>query len=229
MVQTVIDYYRSHEAEIELAQVEGLWRQIIGWREYMRGIYWKEMPHYAEKNALDNHNPSPISMDRGNENELPASRHQQFVRQCLCPPHSAFNDNWELRPLAQVHPDAVDQWYLGIYADAIEWVQITNTRGMSQWADGGIVATKPYVSAAAYIHKMSNYCDSCVYDKKKRLGEDACPFNSLYWNFLDDKKQFFAKNNRMAMMLRLLEKIPPQELAEIKARAGKILTQPDAF
>ena len=100
---------------------------------------------------------------------------------------------------------------------------------MSQWADGGIVATKPYVSAAAYIHKMSNYCESCTYDKKKRLGEDACPFNSLYWNFLDDKKQFFAKNNRMAMMLRLLEKIPPQELAEIKARAGKILTQPDAF
>ena len=82
--------------------------------------------------------------------------------------------------LAQVHPDAVDQWYLGIYADAIEWVQITNTRGMSQWADGGIVATKPYVSAAAYIHKMSNYCEGCVYDRKKRLGDDACPFNSLY-------------------------------------------------
>ena len=131
--------------------------------------------------------------------------------------------------LAQVDPSAVDEWYLGIYADAIEWVQITNTRGMSQWADGGIVATKPYVSAAAYIHKMSNYCDSCQYDKKKRIGEDACPFNSLYWNFLDDKKQFFAKNNRMAMMLRLLEKIPPHDLAEIKARAAAILTNPDDY
>ena len=230
VVQTVIGYYRSHDAEIELAQVEGFVRQIIGWREYMRGIYWKEMPHYAEKNALDNHNPLPDFYWTG-----------ETKMNCL---HHAINNSLDnayahhiqrlmitgnFALLAQVHPDAVDQWYLGIYADAIEWVQITNTRGMSQWADGGIVATKPYVSAAAYIHKMSNYCDSCVYDKKKRLGEDACPFNSLYWNFLDDKKQFFAKNNRMAMMLRLLEKIPPQELAEIKARAGKILTQPDAF
>ena len=230
VVQTVIDYYRAHEEEIDLAQVEGFVRQIIGWREYMRGIYWKEMPHYAEKNALDNHNPLPDFYWTGNtkmnclhhaiSNSLDNAYAHHIQRLMI-------TGNFAL--LAQVHPDAVDQWYLGIYADAIEWVQITNTRGMSQWADGGIVATKPYVSAAAYIHKMSNYCESCTYDKKKRLGEDACPFNSLYWNFLDDKKQFFAKNNRMAMMLRLLEKIPPQELAEIKARAGKILTQPDAF
>ena len=230
VVQTVIDYYRAHEEEIDLAQVEGFVRQIIGWREYMRGIYWKEMPHYAEKNALDNHNPLPDFYWTGNtkmnclhhaiSNSLDNAYAHHIQRLMI-------TGNFAL--LAQVHPDAVDQWYLGIYADAIEWVQITNTRGMSQWADGGIVATKPYVSAAAYIHKMSNYCESCTYDKKKRLGEDACPFNSLYWNFLDDKKQFFAKNNRMAMMLRLLKKIPPQELAEIKARAGKILTQPDAF
>ena len=230
VVQTVIDYYRSHEAEIELAQVEGFVRQIIGWREYMRGIYWKEMPHYAEKNALDNHNPLPDFYWTG-ETKMNCLHHAISNSLDNAYAHHIqrlmITGNFAL--LAQVHPDAVDQWYLGIYADAIEWVQITNTRGMSQWADGGIVATKPYVSAAAYIHKMSNYCDSCVYDKKKRLGEDACPFNSLYWNFLDDKKQFFAKNNRMAMMLRLLEKIPPQELAEIKARAGKILTQPDAF
>ena len=230
VVQTVIDYYRTHEAEIELAQVEGFVRQIIGWREYMRGIYWKEMPHYAEKNALDNHNLLPDFYWTG-ETKMNCLHHAISNSLDNAYAHHIqrlmITGNFAL--LAQVHPDAVDQWYLGIYADAIEWVQITNTRGMSQWADGGIVATKPYVSAAAYIHKMSNYCDSCVYDKKKRLGEDACPFNSLYWNFLDDKKQFFAKNNRMAMMLRLLEKIPPQELAEIKARAGKILTQPDAF
>ena len=230
VVQTVIAYYRAHEEEIELAQVEGFVRQIIGWREYMRGIYWKEMPHYAEKNALENHNPLPNFYWTGKtkmnclhqaiSNSLDNAYAHHIQRLMI-------TGNFAL--LAQVHPDAVDQWYLGIYADAIEWVQITNTRGMSQWADGGIVATKPYVSAAAYIHKMSNYCDSCGYDIKKRLGDDACPFNSLYWNFLDDKKQFFAKNNRMAMMLRLLEKIPPQELAEIKARAGKILTQPDDF
>jgi len=131
--------------------------------------------------------------------------------------------------LAQVNPDEVDRWYLGIYADAVEWVQLPNTRGMSQWADGGIVATKPYVSAASYINKMSNYCDECIYDKKKRVGEDACPFNSLYWNFLDDKKQYFYKNNRMGMMLRLLEKISPADLADIKERAYKIIANPDAF
>jgi deoxyribodipyrimidine photolyase-related protein len=131
--------------------------------------------------------------------------------------------------LAQVDPNRVDAWYLGIYADAIEWVQLPNTRGMSQWADGGIVATKPYVSSGSYINKMSNYCGECQYNLIKRTGEDACPFNSLYWNFLDDKKQFFSKNNRMAMMLRLLEKIPQEEMVAIKERAEKILLNPDDF
>ena len=230
VVEKVIAYYRQYDDEIELAQVEGFVRQIIGWREYMRGIYWKEMPAYALKNALENHNPLPDfywtaktkmnCLHHSIQNSLDNAYAHHIQRLMI-------TGNFAL--LAQVHPDAVDQWYLGIYADAIEWVQITNTRGMSQWADGGIVATKPYVSAASYINKMSNYCESCAYDKKKRLGEDACPFNSLYWNFLDDKKQYFAKNNRMAMMLRLLEKIHPQELAEIKARAGAILSNPDAY
>lgn len=230
VVERVIAYYRAHEKEIDLSQVEGFVRQIIGWREYMRGIYWKEMPGYAKKNELQNHNPLPEFYWSGNTkmnclhqaigNSLDNAYAHHIQRLMI-------TGNFAL--LAQVHPDAVDQWYLGIYADAIEWVQITNTRGMSQWADGGIVATKPYVSAASYINKMSNYCESCAYDKKKRTGENACPFNSLYWNFLDDKKAFFLKNNRMAMMLRLLEKIPAEELAEIKARASKIITHPDAF
>ena len=230
VVETVINYYREHTESIELAQVEGFVRQIIGWREYMRGIYWREMPQYAEKNKLDNHNPLPAFYWTGKtkmnclHHSITNSLDNAYAHHIQ---RLMITGNFAL--LAQVDPDAVDQWYLGIYADAIEWVQITNTRGMSQWADGGIVATKPYVSAAAYIDKMSNYCGQCTYNKKKRLGEDACPFNSLYWNFLDDKKQFFAKNNRMAMMLRLLEKIPPHEMAEIKARAGKIVTHPDAF
>ena len=230
VVETVIAYYRKNSAEIALSQVEGFVRQIIGWREYMRGIYWKEMPAYAQKNALENQHPLPDFYWTGKtkmnclhhaiSNSLDHAYAHHIQRLMI-------TGNFAL--LAQVHPDAVDRWYLGIYADAIEWVQITNTRGMSQWADGGIVATKPYVSAAAYIDKMSNYCGSCHYNKKERLGEKACPFNALYWNFLDDKKQFFAKNNRMAMMLRLLEKIPAPELVEIKARAGEIMTSPDAF
>ena len=230
VVQTVIAYYREHSDDIELSQVEGFVRQIIGWREYMRGIYWKEMPAYASMNALENTNPLPefywtgktkmncLHQSISNSLDNAYAHHIQRLM---------ITGNFAL--LAQIHPDKVDEWYLGIYADAIQWVQITNTRGMSQWADGGIVATKPYVSAAAYIHKMSNYCDSCQYDKKKRVGEDACPFNSLYWNFLDDKKQFFAKNNRMAMMLRLLEKIPAEDLVQIKLRAAQILKHPDEF
>ena len=230
VVQTVITYYREHSENIELSQVEGFVRQIIGWREYMRGIYWKEMPVYASMNALENTNPLPEFYWTG---KTKMNCLHQSITNSLDNAYAhhiqrlMITGNFAL--LAQIHPDKVDKWYLGIYADAIQWVQITNTRGMSQWADGGIVATKPYVSAAAYIHKMSNYCDSCQYDKKKRVGEDACPFNSLYWNFLDDKKQFFAKNNRMAMMLRLLEKIPAEDLVQIKLRAAQILKHPDEF
>lgn len=230
VVQRVIAYYRQNKESIALSQVEGFVRQIIGWREYMRGIYWKEMPEYGETNALQNTNLLPEFYWTG---KTDMNCLHQSINNSLNHAYAhhiqrlMITGNFAL--LAQVHPNALDEWYLGIYADAIQWVQITNTRGMSQWADGGIVATKPYVSAAAYIHKMSNYCDSCKYDKKKRVGEDACPFNSLYWNFLDDKKQFFAKNNRMAMMLRLLEKIPPEDLVQIKSRAAKILKNPDEF
>jgi deoxyribodipyrimidine photolyase-related protein len=230
VVQSVIDYYHQHEDDIDISQVEGFVRQIIGWREYMRGIYWREMPNYRKKNALENQNPLPNFYWTG---KTKMNCLQQSIQNSLDHAYAhhiqrlMITGNFAL--LAQVHPDEVDRWYLGIYADAVEWVQLPNTRGMSQWADGGIVATKPYVSAAAYINKMSNYCEGCKYDKKKRVGEDACPFNSLYWNFLDDKKQYFSKNNRMAMMLRLLEKIPPSELSELKERAYKIISQPDEF
>ena len=230
VIEKVIAYYRSNTAVISLSQVEGFVRQILGWREYMRGIYWKEMPHYAQKNKLENTNPLPGFYWTGKtkmnclhhsiQNSLDHAYAHHIQRLMI-------TGNFAL--LAQVDPNRVDEWYLGIYADAIEWVQLPNTRGMSQWADGGIVATKPYVSSGSYINKMSNYCSECQYNLKKRTGEDACPFNSLYWNFLDDKKQFFAKNNRMAMMLRLLEKIPGEELAAIKERAHKILLNPDAF
>jgi deoxyribodipyrimidine photolyase-related protein len=125
--------------------------------------------------------------------------------------------------LTQLHPDEVDAWYLGVYIDAIEWVELPNTRGMSQYADGGIIATKPYVSSGSYINKMSNYCSSCHYSVKDKFGEKACPFNSLYWNFLDDKKQYFANNQRMGMMLNMLKKMKPEELSKIKEKAMLIM------
>jgi deoxyribodipyrimidine photolyase-related protein len=188
------------------------------------------MPQYKKKNILENYNKLPDFYWTGNTK-------MNCLKQSICNSldHAYAHHIQRLMILgnfallAQVDPDEVDAWFLGVYADAVEWVQLPNTRGMSQWADGGIVATKPYVSAAAYINKMGNYCEGCAYDKKKRLGADACPFNSMYWNFLDDKKEHFAKNNRMAMMLRLLEKIPGEELTAIKIRAGEILSQPNAY
>lgn len=230
VVTIVIGYYRKNKAVIELSQVEGFVRQIIGWREYMRGIYWKEMPEYAQKNTLENTRALPDFYWNGNtkmnclKHSINNSLNHGYAHHIQ---RLMILGNFAL--LAQVHPNHIDKWFLGIYADAVEWVQLPNTRGMSQWADGGIVATKPYISAAAYINKMSNYCGECSYDKSKRIGENACPFNSLYWNFLDDKKSYFLKNNRMAMMLRLLEKIPVEELAAIKERAANILTHPDNY
>ena len=131
--------------------------------------------------------------------------------------------------LTMTHPDEVCDWYLGIYIDAIEWVEITNTRGMSQFADGGIVATKPYVSSGSYVNKMSNYCKSCHYKVSKKTSEDACPFNALYWNFLDEKQEHFKDNQRMNMMMAMLNKMDKDQLDAIKKRAKAIIKYPTDF
>ncbi len=123
--------------------------------------------------------------------------------------------------LAGIDPAALDVWYLGIYIDAIEWVEITNTRGMSQFADGGIVGTKPYVSSANYIQKMSNYCGQCAYDAKKKTGHGACPFNSLYWNFYEVNRSKLEKNPRIGMAYRTLDKMPNKQ--ELLAQAAEYL------
>ena len=230
VINHAIEAYRKQPDTISLSQVEGFVRQVLGWREYIRGLYWKEMPTYKGLNALENTNPLPdfywtgetkmncLTTTIKNSLEHAYAHHIQRLM---------ITGNFAL--LAQTHPDAVDEWYLGIYADAVEWVQLPNTRGMSQYADGGMVATKPYVSSGSYVNKMSNYCSSCSYKHKKRLGDDACPFNSLYWNFLDDKKDLLKSNNRMGMMLNLLRKIKPEELAAIKTRAYEIIANPDAY
>ena len=224
VVDAVVSYYYQNQETIELAQVEGFVRQIIGWREYVRGIYWKEMPNYAQMNALENYNPLPEFFWTG-KTKMKCMQHS--ISQSLSEAYAHHIqrlmsiDNFSL--LAQLHPDEVDAWYLGVYIDAIEWVEMPNTRGMSQYADGGIVATKPYVSSGSYINKMSNYCGSCHYNVKEKLGVKACPFNSLYWHFLDEKKHHFANNQRMSMMLALLRKMKPEELAVTKEKAISIL------
>ncbi|MDN3596531.1 cryptochrome/photolyase family protein [Zunongwangia endophytica] len=230
VIDSVVGYYYDHTEEIDISQVEGFVRQILGWREYMRGIYWLKMPGYRRSNKLDNQNKLPDFYWDGNT-KMNCLHHA--VTQSLDNAYAhhiqrlMITGNYAL--LTQCHPDEVDAWYLGIYIDAIEWVEITNTRGMSQFADGGIVATKPYVSSGSYINKMSNYCKSCHYSVSKKTEEDACPFNSLYWNFLDDKKEYFKDNQRMNMMMSLLEKKSPEELSNIKERASKIIKNPSLF
>jgi deoxyribodipyrimidine photolyase-related protein len=124
--------------------------------------------------------------------------------------------------LLGVHPDAVDAWYLGIYADAVEWVEITNTRGMSQFADGGLIASKPYVSSANYIRKMSDYCTGCFYKASERTGQNSCPFNALYWDFFDRHAGFFARNPRIGMVYRTWEKMGEEEQKRVRTRAAQI-------
>ncbi|WP_320815796.1 cryptochrome/photolyase family protein [Flavobacterium sp.] len=230
VIETVIDFYHENEEVITISQVEGFVRQILGWREYVRGIYWKEMPNYGKKNALENHNKLPDFYWTG---KTKMNCMQKSISQSLEEAYAhhiqrlMIIGNFSL--LTQMHPDEVDAWYLGVYIDAIEWVEMPNTRGMSQYADGGIIATKPYVSSGNYINKMSNYCGNCKYNVKEKLGEKACPFNSLYWNFLDDKKEYFANNQRMNMMMVLLNKIKPEELINIKEKAQHIMENLDSY
>ncbi|SFD20917.1 cryptochrome/photolyase family protein [Algibacter pectinivorans] len=230
VVKTVLNYYRKHGEDISISQVEGFIRQVIGWREYMRGMYWALMPGFKNENQLNNKNKLPDFFWTGNTkmnclkqaitNSLDNGYAHHIQRLMI-------TGNYAL--LTETHPDEVDKWYLGIYVDAVEWVQITNTRGMSQFADGGKIATKPYVSSASYINKMSNYCDNCHYNKSKKTEDNACPFNSLYWNFLDSKRPVLQNNFRMKMMYSVLDKMKTPDLAKLKERAQHIIAHQDEY
>lgn len=229
-VEAAVDSYKKSRGRISLPQVEGFVRQILGWREYMRGIYWMRMPGFKKENHLKNINPLPGFFWTG-ETRMNCLRHA--VGQSLDHAYAhhiqrlMITGNYTL--LTETDPDAVDAWYLGIYIDAVEWVQLPNTRGMSQFADGGKIATKPYVSSGSYIHKMSNYCKNCPYDPKEKTGGNACPFNSLYWNFLDEKGPLLKTNHRMRMMYSVLDKMDPDQLKQMKKRAHHIIRNPDQY
>ncbi|MBW1296623.1 cryptochrome/photolyase family protein [Aquimarina litoralis] len=230
VLSKVIEYWRAHKDEIAISQVEGFVRQILGWREYMRGMYWSQMPNYRSLNKLDNHNKLPGFYWTGDTKmNCLRSSIQQSLDEAYAHHIQRLMVTGNYALLTMVDPDEVDQWYLGIYIDAIEWVEITNTRGMSQFADGGLVATKPYVSSGSYINKMSNYCKSCHYKVSKKHEEDACPFNALYWNFLDEKQGYFKNNQRMSMMLNLLHKMDKEKLHKLKTRANHIIANPDEY
>lgn len=224
VINKAIQEWEKRPEEIEYHQLEGFVRQIIGWREYMRGIYWLKMPEYANMNFFNNQEKLPDWFWTG---KTKMNCLKDAITQSLKYAYAhhiqrlMITGNFAL--LAGIHPDEIDAWYLGIYIDAIEWVEITNTRGMSQYADGGIVGTKPYVSSASYIDKMSHYCGSCFYKKAQKTGEKACPFNSLYWNFYDRNEDKLAKNPRVGMMYNVWRKMKPEAKTALLQQANYYL------
>ena len=224
VIERAITEWQKKPEVIEYNQLEGFVRQIIGWREYMRGVYWSKMPDYASLNFFNHQEKLPDWFWTGKtkmnclKDAITQSLNFAYAHHIQ---RLMITGNFAL--LAGIHPDEVDAWYLGIYIDALEWVEITNTRGMSQFADGGIVGTKPYVSSASYINKMSHYCSSCFYDKAKKVGEKACPFNSMYWNFYDKHEDKLAKNPRIGMMYNVWRKMNPNDKAAILEQADYYL------
>ena len=201
VIRAAEDRWRKAPESVSLAQAEGFVRQILGWREYVRALYWHQMPGYAETNYLDAHRPLPGYYWTG-ETQMACMAHT--INQSLDHAYAhhiqrlMVTGNFAL--LAGLDPDAVDAWYLGIYIDAVEWVEMPNTRGMSQYADGGLIASKPYAASGQYIRKMSDYCAGCHYKVNVKTGSESCPFNSLYWHFLDRNREQLSANSRLKLV-----------------------------
>lgn len=217
--------YRDGEAPI--SAVEGFIRQILGWREYIRGIYWKHMPEYLEMNAMDAQEPLPEFYWSG-ETKLACLRntigdtlkygYAHHIQRLMVTGLYAL--------LLGVKPREIEDWYLGIYVDAVEWVTLPNTLGMSQFADGGIMGSKPYIATGKYIQRMSNYCSECPKNPANRLGDDACPFTTLYWDYLIRHEDTLKKNQRMALQVRNLGRLTPEQKRDIQEAAEAVRKQP---
>ena len=207
-----------------LNAVEGFIRQILGWREYVRGLYWLKMPAYAETNALDAHRPLPGFFWSGDtEMNCLAQAIGDTKRQAYAHHIQRLMVTGNFALLAGLSPKEVEAWYLLVYADAFEWVELPNTHGMALFADGGVMASKPYAASGAYIDRMSDYCDGCAYKPEVKLGPKACPFNYLYWDFLIRNEAKLKANPRMAMPYRTLAKMDEERKAEIARQAKAFL------
>ncbi len=217
--------YRS--GAVPIASAEGLLRQIIGWREYVWGIYWLWMPAYRDHNELDAHRPLP-PLFRG-----------EATTQMRCVAHTldaVHEHGWahhiqrlmvlgNLGLLAGVRPGDLVEWMWSSFVDGAEWVMLPNVIGMALYADGGRMSTKPYAAGGAYLDRMSDYCRGCVFDRRKRTGEDACPFTTLYWDFLARHRTRFGRNPRMAQQVRAADRLV--DLDAVRARASEVLVRLD--
>jgi len=218
VVEAAEDAYRA--GRVPLASAEGFIRQILGWREYVRGVYWTQMPQYLERNALAADHRLPAFFWNG---ETPMACLRDTIQQTL--EHGYAHHIQRLMVtglytlLLGVRPQEVHQWYLAVYVDAVEWVELPNTLGMSQYADGGVMASKPYAASGKYIQRMSNYCKGCRYDPGEAVGEKACPFTTLYWDFLLRHETVLAANPRMIMQIKNLSRLDSARRDEIAQQA----------
>ncbi len=212
-----------HAGAAPLPSVEGFVRQILGWREYVRGIYWTRMPGYAELNELDAREDLPSWYWSG-ATDMACLR--DTLSQTLS--HGYANHIQRLMVtglyalMLGVRPQQVHAWYLAVYVDAVEWVELPNTLGMSQYADGGLMASKPYVATGKYIQRMSPHCKGCRYNPAQRTGETACPFTTLYWDFLMRHEARLAANPRMSLQVKNVARLSEAEKNAIRERAAAI-------
>ncbi len=213
-------YQQGH---VPLPAAEGFIRQILGWREYVRGIYWTQMPEYLERNEMQASAHLPAFYWSG-DTEMACLR--DAITQTLNHGYAHHIQRLMVTGLFAlllgVHPKEVHAWYLGVYVDAVEWVELPNTLGMSQFADGGVMASKPYVASGKYIDRMSNHCKGCRFDPAVATGQNACPFTTLYWDYLHRHVDVLAKNPRMLMQLKNLNRLSPEAREEIATQANLI-------
>ena len=214
------------DGRMPLAAAEGFIRQVLGWREFVRGLYWWGMPDYAQGNALEADEPLPAFYWRGRMADgepIPMTCLDQAIGQTLRLGYAHHIQRLMVTGLfAQllgVRPQAVHEWYLAVYVDAVEWVELPNVIGMSQYADGGVMASKPYVASGRYIQRMSNYCAHCRFDPGEATGESACPFTTLYWDFLLRHRERFARHPRTALQWKHVERIDAERAGAIREQA----------
>jgi len=225
VIDAALSAYAANK-QIDISQVEGFIRQVLGWREYIRAVYWANMPHYATKNHLSAQRKLPDYFWSG---ETKMRCLSQAISQSL-----EFGYAHHIQRLmvtgnfcliTEIEPSLVDEWYLGIYVDAIEWVEMPNTRGMALFSDGGVVATKPYAASGSYINKMSDYCKGCHYKVKEKIGQGACPLNSLYWRFIIKHRERLSQNPRIGMIYRSWDKMNTDLQDETLTKAEHYLEQ----
>ena len=218
-----------HKGTAPLNAVEGFIRQIIGWREYVRGIYWLKMPEYAEKNFFQSHRNLPNFYWTGHTkmhclqqcvNETKRNAYAHHIQRLMVLGNFAL--------IAGIAPSQVNEWFLIVYADAYEWVELPNVSGMILFADGGYLASKPYAAGGSYINKMSDYCKNCSYKVTQKNGPDACPFNYLYWDFLARHRDKLSSNHRIGMMYKTYDRMDKEKKEAIDQDSHKFLKSMDA-